>query len=98
MTELNTETRIFLLQKKLTPTEVRTCELMLKFDYQQNVADEMFIHVKSVKFHLGNIYRKLEVRNQHGLLLLLLPMCLAQTHCPHCKLEKESQKQFQATL
>jgi len=35
------------------------------------IASDLFVSVKAVEFHLGNIYRKLEVRNRTELAVLL---------------------------
>lgn len=38
---------------------------------QQEIADQLFVCVRTIKFHCGNIYKKLQVRNRQELRIKL---------------------------
>ncbi|GAA0466129.1 hypothetical protein Ade02nite_47030 [Paractinoplanes deccanensis] len=49
---------------ELTPQERRVCRATATGLTNREVASALFLSVKTVEFHLGNIYRKLGVRNR----------------------------------
>lgn len=49
----------------LTLRELQILSLVSKQASNQEIADELFLSVSTVKTHLRNIYRKLEVRNRN---------------------------------
>jgi DNA-binding CsgD family transcriptional regulator len=51
----------------LTPSEQRVAALAAEGQTNREVADALFITVKSVEWHLGNVYRKLGVRGRRDL-------------------------------
>jgi len=51
----------------LTPTERRVVELAARDLSNRQIAQQLFVTVKSVEYHLGNAYRKLDVRSRTGL-------------------------------
>ncbi|MCW3013295.1 MAG: transcriptional regulator, LuxR family [Solirubrobacterales bacterium] len=51
----------------LTPSELRVAELVAAGMTNRQVAAALFVTVKAVEFHLGNIYRKLDVRGRESL-------------------------------
>jgi DNA-binding CsgD family transcriptional regulator len=48
----------------LTPSEHRIAALAASGQTNRQIADELFLTVKSVEWHLGNAYRKLDVRGR----------------------------------
>jgi DNA-binding CsgD family transcriptional regulator len=48
----------------LTPSEHRVAELAAAGQTNRQIADELFLTVKSVEWHLGNTYRKLDIRSR----------------------------------
>ena len=48
----------------LTPTEIRILQLVADGQTTLEIADELFVAEKTVKNHLANIYRKLDVKNR----------------------------------
>jgi DNA-binding CsgD family transcriptional regulator len=48
----------------LTPSEHRVAELAAAGQTNRQIADTLFLTVKSVEWHLGNTYRKLDIRGR----------------------------------
>jgi DNA-binding CsgD family transcriptional regulator len=48
----------------LTPSEHRVAELAAAGQTNRQIADALFVTVKSVEWHLGNVYRKLDIRGR----------------------------------
>ena len=48
----------------LTPSERRVAELAAAGRTNREIANELFVTVKAVEWHLGNVYRKLDVRGR----------------------------------
>jgi DNA-binding CsgD family transcriptional regulator len=48
----------------LTPSERRVAELAAAGRTNRQIADELFVTVKAVEWHLGNAYRKLDIRGR----------------------------------
>jgi DNA-binding NarL/FixJ family response regulator len=63
---LNNQSR-YNLQKdgatRLSPREIQILDLLAKGQLQKQIADELDISPKTVGFHIGHIYEKLEVQN-----------------------------------
>jgi len=53
--------------KDLTPSERRVAELAAAEHTNREIANELFVTVKAVEWHLGNAYRKLDVRGRRQL-------------------------------
>lgn len=53
----------------LTETEIKIIKLVLTGMTNREVADELYISEKTVKFHLYKIFKKLRVKNRAGLIL-----------------------------
>jgi DNA-binding CsgD family transcriptional regulator len=51
----------------LTPSELRVAELAAAGQSNRQIADALFVTVKSVEWHLGNVYRKLDIRGRRQL-------------------------------
>lgn len=51
----------------LTPSEHRVAELAAAGHSNRQIADALFVTVKSVEWHLGNVYRKLDIRGRRQL-------------------------------
>jgi DNA-binding CsgD family transcriptional regulator len=53
--------------ERLTPGERRVAELAAAGRSNRQIANALFVTVKAVEWHLGNAYRKLEVRGRSDL-------------------------------
>jgi len=53
----------------LTETEIKIIKLVLTGMTNREVADELYISEKTVKFHLYKIFKKLTIKNRAGLIL-----------------------------
>ena len=51
----------------LTPSERRVADLAAAGRTNRQIADELFVTIKAVEWHLGNAYRKLDIRGRAGL-------------------------------
>ena len=51
----------------LTPSERRVAEMAATGMRNREIAQELFVTVKAVQWHLGNAYRKLNVPGREGL-------------------------------
>ena len=50
--------------EQLSNRETQVLQHLIKGQTQQDIADSLFICVRTVKFHCGNIYQKLAVKNK----------------------------------
>jgi DNA-binding NarL/FixJ family response regulator len=62
-----------LKEKGLTTRERETAELVSKGLSNKEVASQLFITEKSVKFHLTNVYKKLALNSRAQLIVFCLP-------------------------
>lgn len=51
-------------QYQLTQREVEVLELIWQGDANKEIAEKLFLSVHTVKFHVGNLYTKLDVKNR----------------------------------
>lgn len=56
----------------LTPTELRVLKLIAEYKTSKEIADELFIHPRTVDNHRTNICTKLEIHGSHALLKFAL--------------------------
>lgn len=61
---LNQEKLNDLLKTPLTEREFEVLELTIKEKSNADIGNSLFVSIKTVKFHLGNIYKKLGVSNR----------------------------------
>ena len=57
----------------LTPSEDRVAQLAAAGHSNREIADALFVTVKNVEWHLGNVYRKLDIRGRGQLAAALEP-------------------------
>jgi DNA-binding NarL/FixJ family response regulator len=60
-------------EKQLSPRETEILTLLANGHLQKQIADELNISPKTVDFHIGHIYKKLEVQNA--------PAAIHKAHC-----------------
>lgn len=62
-----------LIQKGLSNREAEVAELVSKGLSNKEVANRLFVTEKTVKFHLTNIYKKMQVKSRAQLIVWCLP-------------------------
>ncbi|MGE0763170.1 MAG: LuxR C-terminal-related transcriptional regulator [Bdellovibrionales bacterium] len=82
--------RDVLIQKGLSSREAEVAELVTKGLSNKEVANQLFVTEKTVKFHLTNIYKKMNVKSRAQLIVWCLP------HLGF--VEKEERQQNQETI
>lgn len=65
--------RDVLIQKGLSNRESEVAELVTKGLSNKEVANQLFVTEKTVKFHLTNIYKKMNVKSRAQLIVWCLP-------------------------
>lgn len=65
--------RDVLIQKGLSNRESEVAELVSKGLSNKEVANQLFVTEKTVKFHLTNIYKKMSVKSRAQLIVWCLP-------------------------
>lgn len=65
--------RDVLMQKGLSNREAEVAELVSKGLSNKEVANQLFVTEKTVKFHLTNIYKKMSVKSRAQLIVWCLP-------------------------
>src|SRR4026207_1310788 len=65
--------RDILTQKGLSNREAEVAELVTKGLSNKEVANQLFVTEKTVKFHLTNIYKKMNVKSRAQLIVWCLP-------------------------
>lgn len=65
--------RDVLIQKGLSNRESEVAELVSKGLSNKEVANRLFVTEKTVKFHLTNIYKKMQVKSRAQLIVWCLP-------------------------
>ena len=65
--------RNVLIQKGLSNREAEVAELVSKGLSNKEVANQLFVTEKTVKFHLTNIYKKMQVKSRAQLIVWCLP-------------------------
>jgi DNA-binding CsgD family transcriptional regulator len=65
--------RDVLIQKGLSNREAEVAELVSKGLSNKEVANQLFVTEKTVKFHLTNIYKKMNVKSRAQLIVWYLP-------------------------
>ncbi len=68
--------RDILIEKKLSNREAEVAELVSKGLSNREVANRLFVTEKTVKFHLTNIYKKMNVKSRAQLIV----WCMPHTH------------------
>lgn len=83
--------RDVLIQKGLSNREAEVAELVTKGLSNKEVANQLFVTEKTVKFHLTNIYKKMNVKSRAQLIVWCLP------HLGFVEKEERQQEQINAT-
>lgn len=65
--------RDVLTQKGLSNREAEVAELVTKGLSNKEVANQLFVTEKTVKFHLTNIYKKMNVKSRAQLIVWCMP-------------------------
>lgn len=65
--------RDILIQKGLSSREAEVAELVTRGLSNKEVANQLFVTEKTVKFHLTNIYKKMNVKSRAQLIVWCLP-------------------------
>ena len=65
--------RDVLIQKGLSNREAEVAELVSKGLSNKEVANQLFVTEKTVKFHLTNIYKKMSVKSRAQLIVWCMP-------------------------
>lgn len=65
--------RDILTQKGLSQREAEVAELVSKGLSNKEVANQLFVTEKTVKFHLTNIYKKMSVKSRAQLIVWCVP-------------------------
>lgn len=65
--------RDILIQKGLSNREAEVAELVTRGLSNKEVANQLFVTEKTVKFHLTNIYKKMNVKSRAQLIVWCLP-------------------------
>jgi len=65
--------RDVLIQKGLSNREAEVAELVTQGLSNKEVANQLFVTEKTVKFHLTNIYKKMSVKSRAQLIVWCLP-------------------------
>src|SRR3989338_3670889 len=65
--------RDVLIQKGLSNREAEVADLVSKGLSNKEVANQLFVTEKTVKFHLTNIYKKMNVKSRAQLIVWCLP-------------------------
>ena len=65
--------RDVLIRKGLSSREAEVAELVSKGLSNKEVASQLFVTEKTVKFHLTNIYKKMSVKSRAQLIVWCLP-------------------------
>jgi DNA-binding CsgD family transcriptional regulator len=82
--------RDVLIQKGLSNREAEVAELVTKGLSNKEVANQLFVTEKTVKFHLTNIYKKMNVKSRAQLIVWCMP------HHSFQEEEVKAQPQIQA--
>lgn len=80
--------RDVLIQKGLSNREAEVAELVTKGMSNKEVANQLFVTEKTVKFHLTNIYKKMCVKSRAQLIVWCMP---------HLGFVEKEERQSQAT-
>jgi len=63
-----------LISKGLSSRESEVAELTVKGLSNKEIANHLFVTEKTIRFHLTNIYKKMEVKSRAQLIVWCLPM------------------------
>lgn len=73
MNEFNQSLRDVLTHKGLTNREIEVADLVTRGLSNKEIANMLFITEKTVKFHLANIYTKMNLKSRAQLIVWCLP-------------------------
>ena len=88
--------RDVLMQKGLSNREAEVADLVSKGLSNKEVANQLFVTEKTVKFHLTNIYKKMSVKSRAQLIVWCLPHMgfveAEQPKTPHQEIQAQNQQ------
>ncbi len=61
----------------LTPREMEVCQLVTEGMSNQEIADDLGVALVTVKFHLQNIFKKMEIKSRAQLIVFCLPFVVS---------------------
>lgn len=62
-----TQDQVLFVLNGLTPRQAQIAVQVISGKSNKEIADNLFIELQTVKFHVTNIYKKLDVKNRVGL-------------------------------
>lgn len=73
MLQLSEQGFAYFRGKGLTKREVEVLDLLLRCKTEVELAEKIFVHPKTVKYHKTNIYKKLGAQRLNGVLVVVMP-------------------------
>ena len=82
----------FLKQYKLTPPAINTIKKMFRGKSSKEIGEELFIAEKTAKFHLTNVYKRIECRGRSEMFYLFIKFLIYKYDT--CLVKKEKKEKI----